>query len=174
VTLDGRLIQTDPVVLGVWRRLTTIFATWRLLLLAPVAPRAIRQLSNDQLTPMTWADHWKVGLGLLGGLSDRQIDFLAVYAGLNAARSERMFRTTALLLVSIPIGLTIAINEVFPDVWNEYAFDEIQVLMGILGSWALISGVLMAAAWQARNLSDLLIFEQARRRLDPDDLDANE
>jgi hypothetical protein len=168
VTADGRLIRTDSVAIGVWRRLTTVFATWRILVLAPFAPRMARQLSNDQLTPLTWASHWKIGLGLLGGLSDKQIDFLTVYAGLNAARSERIFRTTALILVTIPVAVTVALSEIFPEIWELVVFDQVEALVTILFMWSLVAGLMMAAAWRARDLSDLLLFEQARRRLDPD------
>ncbi|MGK0267247.1 MAG: hypothetical protein ACI82N_001500 [Maricaulis sp.] len=159
------LIRTDPTVLAVWQRLTGTFATWRAIILAGWTSRALRLLSNDQLTPLTRALHWKIGLGLLGGLDDSQIDFLQVYSELNANRIERIFRVTALLLITVPVGTVIAINEVQPDVWEQVGFGQLETLFGVLGCWMLLAGVQMAAAWRARDLADLLLFEQARRRL---------
>ena len=77
---EGQLIRTDPVAMGVWKRLTSLFATWRMLL-AGFTRRSLSQMANDQLTPLTRAVHWKVGLGLLGGL---------VSAGCPARGSLRM------------------------------------------------------------------------------------
>lgn len=158
------LIRTDPVVLAVWARLTSVFATWRAIALASFTGRALRLFSNDQLTPLTRAVHWKIGLGLLGGLDDVQIDFLHVYAELNAHRVDRIFRITALVLITLPVSAVIAINEIQPDVWVQIGFGQLESLAVVLGSWMVLAGIQMAAAWRARDLADLLVFEQARRR----------
>tara|TARA_R110000868_G_scaffold2321_1_gene17160 strand:+ start:22731 stop:23264 length:534 start_codon:yes stop_codon:yes gene_type:complete len=158
------LIRTDPVVLAVWTRLTSVFATWRAIALASFTGRALRLFSNDQLTPLTRAVHWKIGLGLLGGLDDVQIDFLHVYADLNAQRIERIFRFSALVLITVPVSAVIAINELQPDIWLETGFGQLESLAVVIGCWMLLAGVQMAAAWRARDLADLLVFEQARRR----------
>jgi len=163
-TMTG-LIRTDPVAMAVWKRLTKGFATWRLLLLAGFTRRGLHHFGNDHLTPLNSAGHWKVGLGLLGGLGDAQIDFLRTYAELNASRVERSFRTYALLLVTIPVGATIGINEIDPGIWDRLGFSQIESVIAILGLWAIAAGILMAAAWRARDLADLLVFEQARRQL---------
>ena len=39
MTEDGRLIRTDPVAMGVWKRLTAQFATWRLIVFASFTKR---------------------------------------------------------------------------------------------------------------------------------------
>lgn len=81
MTKDGRLIETDKVAMGVWKRLTSEFATWKMLILAGLSSRTWAQYSNDHLTPMLKASHWKIGLGLLGGLTDRQVEFLRELRG---------------------------------------------------------------------------------------------
>jgi len=159
------LLRTDPVAMGVWQRLTKGFATWRLLILAGFTRRGLLHFGNDHLTPLNRAGHWKIGLGLLGGLSDGQIDFLRTYAELNASRVERSFRTYALLLVTIPVGATIGVNEIDPNIWDGLGFSQIESVLTILAVWAVAVGILMAAAWRARDLADLLTFEQARRVL---------
>ncbi|MEA1941820.1 MAG: hypothetical protein U9P68_06190 [Pseudomonadota bacterium] len=159
----GRLIRTDPEVLGVWKRLTALFATWRVVL-ASVSRRSLSQFSNDQMTPISRATHWKIGLGLLGGLDDVQVDFLKDYAALNANRVERVFRTTALLLVSVPVAGVFGISEVEPDFWGRIGFEQLDTLIVILGLWMVSAGIMMAAAWRARDLADLVEFEAARRR----------
>lgn len=159
------LIRTDPVVMGVWQRLTKGFATWRLLLLAGFTRRAVHHFTNDHLTPLNKAGHWKIGLGLLGGLDDAQIDFLKTYAVLNASRVDRAFRIYALILVTLPVGATIGINEIDPQIWDRLGFSQIDSVIVILSLWAIMVGILMAAAWRARDLADLLCFEQARRVL---------
>tara|TARA_R110002095_G_scaffold166973_1_gene144836 strand:+ start:300 stop:854 length:555 start_codon:yes stop_codon:yes gene_type:complete len=159
------LIRTDPVALAVWQRLTAIFASWRLILFAGLSRRGLHQFSNDQLTPLTKASHWKIGLGLLGGLNDSQIDFVKTYAELNAHRVERIFRTYTLLLVTLPVGATIGLNEIDPEIWTRLGFRQIDTVLVILVVWAIAAGGMMAAAWRARDLADLLIFEQARRQL---------
>ncbi len=159
------LIRTDPVAMGVWQRLTKGFATWRLIVLSGFTRRGAHHFGNDHLTPLNKAVHWKIGLGLLGGLDDGQIDFLKTYAELNASRVERSFRTYALILVTIPVGATVGINEIDPDIWEQAGFSQIETVIVILGVWAVAVGILMAAAWRARDLADLLCFEQARRVL---------
>lgn len=162
---DARLIRTDPVVMGVWQRLTRLFATWRLIVFAGFTRRALHQFANDHMTPLSKAVHWKIGLGLLGGLSDAQVDFLAVYADLNARKADRIFRTTALALVTIPVAAVFGISEMDPDFWVRMGFEQIDTIFVILGLWLASSAVMMAAAWRARDLADLLEFEQARRKL---------
>ncbi|WP_417476307.1 hypothetical protein [Maricaulis sp.] len=159
------LIRTDPMAMEVWKRLTKGFATWRLLLVAGFTRRGLYHFGNDHLTPLNRAGHWKIGLGLLGGLSEAQIDFLTTYAELNASRVDRSFRTYALLLVTLPVGATIGINEIDRDIWDRLGFSQIESVIAILGLWAIAVGILMAAAWRARDLADLLVFEQARREL---------
>ncbi len=159
------LIRTDPVAMGVWKRLTRGFATWRLLVLAGFTRRVLHHFGNDQLTPLSAAVHWKIGLGLLGGLDDAQVDFLQTYAELNASRVERAFRTYALILVTIPVGATVGLNEIDPDSWERLGFSQVESVIIILSLWAVAVGILMAAAWRARDLADLLRFEQARRVL---------
>lgn len=164
-TAANGLIRTDPVAMGVWKRLTKGFATWRLLVVSGFTRRALHHFGNDQLTPLNDAGHWKIGLGLLGGLDDAQIDFLKIYAELNASRVERAFRTYALILVTIPVGATVGINEIDPDSWERLGFSQLESVLVILSLWAIAVGILMAAAWRARDLADLLCFEQARRVL---------
>tara|TARA_R110001606_G_scaffold66499_2_gene153011 strand:- start:2216 stop:2770 length:555 start_codon:yes stop_codon:yes gene_type:complete len=162
---ENGLIRTDPVVMGVWERLTKGFAIWRLLVLAGFTRRGLHQFANDHFTPLNQAGHWKIGLGLLGGLDNAQIDFLKTYAELNASRVERAFRTYALILVTLPVGATIGINEVDPGIWDRLGLSQIESVLVILSLWAVSAGILMAAAWRARDLADLLVFEQARRQL---------
>ncbi|SDL96499.1 hypothetical protein [Maricaulis salignorans] len=159
------LIRTDAMAMGVWERLTRNFTTLRLILFAGFSRRSLHHFGNDQLTPLTQASHWKIGLGLLGGLDDAQIDFLKTYAELNAGKVDRTFRAYALLMVTLPVGATIGINEIDPEIWTRLGFSQIDSVIVILGVWAIAVGVLMAAAWRARDLADLLIFEQARRVL---------
>lgn len=159
------LIRTDPMAMGVWQRLTKVFATWRLIVFAGFTRRGLHQFTNDMLTPLGKAGHWKIGLGLLGGLSDAQIDFLKTYAELNAHRVERNFRVYTLLLVTLPVGATIGINEIDPEFWVRLGFRQIDTVLVILAVWAIAAGAMMAGAWRARDLADLLVFEQARRVL---------
>jgi hypothetical protein len=159
------LIRTDPVALAVWARLTTAFATWRFVVLSGFTRRSLQQFANDQLTPLTKAVHWKVGLGLLGGLDDRQVEFLTVYAQLNADRVERVFRLTSLALVTLPVAAAVAASEIDPGVWARYGVDPFGSFAFVLTTWLGVSGIMLAAAWRARDLADLLIFEQARRQL---------
>lgn len=162
MTTPTPLIRTDPVALEVWKRLTALFATWRVVM-AAFSRRSLMQFANDQMTPLTRAVHWKVGLGLLGGLTDDQVDFLKVYADLNARRVERIFRATTLLLVSIPVAAVFGISEMEPEFWTRVGFERIDTLIGVLATWMVCSGIMMAAAWRARDLADLLEFEAARR-----------
>ena len=159
------LIRTDAMAMGVWERLTRNFTTWRLILLAGFTRRSLHHFGNDQLTPLTQAPHWKIGLGLLGGLDDAQIEFLKTYAELNAGKVDRTFRAYALLMVTLPVGATIGINEIDPEIWTRLGFSQVDSVIVILGMWAVAVGILMAAAWRARDLADLLVFEQARREL---------
>jgi hypothetical protein len=166
VTEDGRLIRTDPVALGVWHRLTSLFAVWKLIVFAGFTKRMLLQLSNDQMTPLSKALHWKLGLGLLGGLTDAQVDFLATFSQINARKVSRIFRTTTLVLVSVPVAGVFGISEIDPEFWVRMGFEQIDTLIFVIASWMLVSAVLMAAAWRAQELADLIEFEQARRRLD--------
>lgn len=161
---EGQLIRTDPVAMGVWKRLTSLFATWRMLL-AGFTRRSLSQMANDQLTPLTRAVHWKVGLGLLGGLDDAQVEFLKTYASLNAHRVDRVFRTSTLFLVSVPVAAVFGISEIEPDFWVRIGFERIDTLIGIIGVWMVCSLMMMGAAWRARDLADLLEFEHARREM---------
>lgn len=166
MTEDGRLIRTDPVALGVWHRLTSLFAVWKLIVFAGFTKRMLLQLSNDQMTPLSKALHWKLGLGLLGGLTDAQVDFLATFSQINARKVSRIFRTTTLVLVSVPVAGVFGISEIDPEFWVRMGFEQIDTLIFVIASWMLVSAVLMAAAWRAQELADLIEFEQARRRLD--------
>ncbi len=168
MTKDGRLIETDKVAMGVWKRLTSEFATWKMLILAGMSSRTWAQYSNDHLTPMLKASHWKIGLGLLGGLTDKQVAFLREFARLNAERVDRQFRTTATVLVTVPVGLLLAVNEVAPGLWERLGVERAEGFFLVLLVWFFITAIMMAVAWRARDLSHLLDFEHARRQLDPD------
>lgn len=163
---EARLIRTDPVALGVWKRLTSLFATWRLIVIAGYTRRALFMFSNDQMTPLMRAGHWKIGLGLLGGLDDDQVEFLARFADINARKVDRLFRAAALILVSVPVAATFGISEIDPDFWTRIGFTRLESVIAILGVWLVASALMMAAAWRARDIADLLEFEAARRRLD--------
>ena len=63
---EGRFIQTDPVVIGVWSRLTRQFATWNGLFFSALSWRARMQFSNDQMLPVLAASHWLFVLTVLG------------------------------------------------------------------------------------------------------------
>ncbi|MAC88160.1 hypothetical protein [Maricaulis sp.] len=158
-------IANDPVVMGVWKRLTKLFAVWRLLVFAPFSRRMFYQVTNDQMLTLMRSRHWKLGLGLLGGLDDVQIDFLVEWSQLNADRTERIFRSNALLIVTIPVAGVFGISELDPDIWQQFGFARLDTLIFIIGAWMLVSGVMMAAAWRARDLADLVRLEQARRAL---------
>lgn len=162
----GRYIETDKVAMGVWIRLVKLFATWKMVILAGLHKRTWMQMNNDQLTILTQAKHWKTGLGLLGGLSDAQVDFLLEYARLNSERIERIFRSTALLLITIPVGALLALNEIAPTFWTDLGYDSQVPMFAIIGLWAAIVGYLMLVAWRSRDLVDLLAFEVARRKLE--------
>jgi len=161
----GRYIETDKVAMGVWVRLVKLFVTWKLIFFAGTRKRTWMQASNDQLTILTRSKHWKVGLGLLGGLSDGQVDFLLEYARLNAERVERVFRTTALLLITIPVGAIVAINEVSPTLMEDLGFGDEPFFIGLMTGWGVVVGYLMLVAWRSRDLVDFMAFEVARRKL---------
>ncbi|ABI65843.1 hypothetical protein Mmar10_1551 [Maricaulis maris MCS10] len=158
-------IANDPVVMDVWKRLTKLFAVWRLIVIASFTRRVLYQFTNDQMSTLMRSGHWKIALGLLGGLNDPQLDFLAEWSRLNAARSERIFRTTTLILVSIPVAAVFGVSEMDPEFWQRIGFARPESLMVIIGLWLLVSGILMAAAWRSRDLADLIALEQARRKL---------
>ncbi|WP_203292391.1 hypothetical protein [Maricaulis parjimensis] len=166
MTEDGRLIRTDPVAMGVWKRLTTQFAVWRMIVFAGFSRRALLQFSNDQMTPLARAVHWKVGLGLLGGLSDEQVDFLLAFARINARKVERVFRTSTLILVSVPVAGVFGLTEIDPGIWVRLGFAQMDTLILVLAIWMLASGVMLAASWRANELVELIEFEQARRQYD--------
>lgn len=161
----GRYIETDKVVMGVWHRLVNQFLTWKMIFFAGTKRRTWMQASNDQLTVLTHAKHWRIGMGLVGGLSDAQVEFLQEYARLNAERVERVFRTTALLLITIPIGSVVAINEVAPRFLERFGFNDEPVFIGLMLVWGVVVGYLMLVAWRSRDLVDFMAFELARRKL---------
>jgi len=158
-------IANDPVVMGVWKRLTNLFAVWRLIVFASFTRRVMYQYTNDQMSTLMRTRHWKLGLGLLGGLDDAQVAFLAEWARLNAERGERIFRTSALIMVSVPVAMLFGITEVDPEIWSRFGFEMLDAFIVIIGVWMMACGLLMAASWRARDLSDLLELEKARRAL---------
>lgn len=168
MTKDGRLIQTDKMAMGVWTRLRAEFATWKMLVFAGFKSRTWSQYSTDQLSPMLKTTHWKVGLGLLGGLNDKQVEFLREFARLNADRVERQFRITATMMVTVPVGGLVAINELVPELWTSLGFERAESFIFVLIVWFVVTAIMMAYAWRAKDLFHLLEFEHARRRLDPD------
>lgn len=158
-------IANDPMVMDVWKRLTKLFAVWRLIVIAGFTRRVMKQYSNDQMMTLMRSGHWKIALGLLGGLSDAQVEFLAVWARLNAERSERIFRATALIMVTIPVAAVFGLSELDPEIWVRFGFERVDMLLVVLGVWMVACAIMMAAAWRARDLSDLLELEQGRRAL---------
>lgn len=168
----GHYIETDKVAMGVWKRLTASFSISRLLLESVFGMRSVWPFRKDNLGQMLQTDRWKIGLGLLGGLDDHQVDFLVRYAAINERRVDHVFRATALFLVSIPVGSLIAVNEIVPDAFAVTGIDFLFTLIGIIGAWAIVAGVMFAASWRARDLHDLVSFEQARRGLENAKVDA--
>ncbi|WP_300554673.1 hypothetical protein [Maricaulis sp.] len=159
----GRYVETDKVALGVWKRLTEVFSTSKLLGRMLIRANGTWPFRKDNLGEMLQTKQWKVGLGLLGGLDDNQIDFLERYAAINERRVDQVFRANALFLVTIPVGALIGINEVVPELFELVGVDFVYTLVTIVGLWALMVGITYSAAWRARDLHDLLSFEQARR-----------
>lgn len=159
----GRYLETDKTVLGVWKRLTTSFSTSSLALTAAFGFRSIFPYHKDNLGLMLKTSRWKTGLGLLGGLSDRQIDFLAEYADINAGRVERVFRFFALAFVSVPVGSLVALNEVWPEVFTMAEFSFVSAFIAIIAGWLFFTAIMVGSSWRANDLRDLVRFEQARR-----------
>ncbi|WP_323761156.1 hypothetical protein [Maricaulis sp.] len=159
------MIANDPVVMDVWKRLTKLFAVWRLIVFAPFTRRMFYQVTNDQMSTLMRTRHWKLALGLLGGLDAAQIDFLVEWTQLNADRTERIFRSTALLIVTIPVAGVFGISEFDPTFWEQIGFERLDTLIFIIAGWMVVSGIMMAAAWRARDLADLVKLEKARRAL---------
>lgn len=159
----GRYVETDKVAMGVWKRLTETFSTSGLLGRVLMRGNGSWAFRKDNLSEMLKGKQWKVGLGLLGGLDDTQVDFLERYAAINARRVDQVFRANALFLVTIPVGGLIGINEVVPELFEAFGVDFVYTLVLIVGLWTLMVGITYTAAWRARDLHDLLCFEQARR-----------
>ena len=164
MTIDGRLIETDRMVMALWPRIRSQFAIWKLLVFAPFTRRAVLQFTNDQISPLLRSRHWKITLGMLGGLTDAQVDFLTAFADLNARKSERIFRTTALLMISLPVGFVVAVNEAYPQFWDDIGIDGASFFPVIILVYAALVGYLMAGAWRAREIAECCEFEQMRRR----------
>ena len=160
------LITTDKEALGVWTRLTDLFSIWRLVVFATLGGRSIMPWRKNNLGDMLRTNRWKIGLGLLGGLDDAQIDFLERFSAINARRVDHVFRASALILVSIPVAGVVAVNELAPEVFSGSGLDFLFTLITIIAVWAFFAGLMMAAAWRARDLHDLVEFEQARRRFE--------
>lgn len=160
----GRYVETDKVAMGVWVRIVKLFATWKMLL-AGSTRRSWMQFHNDQLSILTRSKHWKTSLGLLGGLSDAQVAFLRDYARLNSERVERIFRMTALLFITVPVGAAVALNEIAPELWEALGVTETSTLLILILAYGVIVGYMMMVAWRSRDLIDLMEFELARRRL---------
>ncbi|WP_300527451.1 hypothetical protein [Maricaulis sp.] len=159
----GRYVETDKVALGVWKRLTETFSTTKLLVAVLIMRHGSWPFRKDDLGNILSSQRWKLGLGLLGGLDDDQVDFLERYAAINVRRVEQVFRANALFLVTIPIGALVAVNEVAPEFYGFLGVDFVYTLIAIIAAWAAAVGVLFAALWRSRDLHDLVSFEQARR-----------
>ena len=159
------LIKTDPEALAIWRLMVKRHSLISILVVALITMRALMPWRIDNLGEMVRTPRWKISLGQLGGLADGQIDFLERFAEINARRVEHVFRATALLLVSIPVGAAVAINELIPGFWQEES-DFFFTLGVILILYAIFAGLMMGAAWRARDLHDVVRFEQARRALE--------
>ncbi len=158
-------IANDPVAMDVWKRLTRLFAVWRVILIAPFTRRALFLFSNNQMNTLMRSGHWKIALGILGGLTDAQIEFLAEWARLNAERSDRLFRMSALTLVTLPAAAVFGLTEIDAEIWQKLGIQELPALLGSIGVWLVLCGIMMAASWRARDMSDLLELEKARRAL---------
>jgi hypothetical protein len=163
---EPRLIKEDEEALGVWTRLTKAFPAWTLIFKVGFTRRGLYPWILDNMGVMRKTPHWKIGLGLLGGLNDDQIDFLEEYAEINARRIEHVFRAGALLLVSVPVGTLYALNEIAPGLFGVGTPEVSEVLFGILIGWGGVAILLMTTAWRARDLHDLLRFEKVRRKRD--------
>jgi len=161
----GRYVETDKMCLGVWKRLTQAFSVSQLILIGVIGVRSMMPFRKDNLGEMLGSSHWKIGLGLLGGLDDAQVGFLERYAEVNARRVEHNFRSWALVLVSLPVGALVAVNEILPGVFEIRDNSFFLSLVTVISFWAVVAGVMMASAWRARDLHDLLRFEQGRRAL---------
>ncbi|MBR9826347.1 MAG: hypothetical protein GYB36_11190 [Alphaproteobacteria bacterium] len=107
--------------------------------------------------------HWKIGLGLLGGLSDAQVAFLLDFAEINARRVEHVFRAWALIMVTVPVGTLVGANELFPDLFGQSLVSFYGALIIIISAWASVAGIMFMSSWRAKDLEDLLRFEMARR-----------
>lgn len=59
-------------------------------------------------------------------------------------------------------------NELAPDMWESLGVERAEGFFLVLFVWFIVTAVMMAVAWRARDLSHLIDFEHARRQLDPD------
>lgn len=163
MTQPGRFLETDKVALGVWKRLTDQFSIWRLFWIAIASWRSLFPFQKNNLGRMLETRHWRIGLGLLGGLSDSQVEFLEQFADINARRVQYVFRAWALLMVSLPVGALVALNEIMPQVFEATIFGFLDALIAIMLVYLVVAGIIFASSWRAQDLADLLKFEKARR-----------
>ncbi|MDG1418828.1 MAG: hypothetical protein P8J78_02145 [Maricaulis sp.] len=162
----ARIITDDPMVLDVWARLTRRFAIWRLIVIASLSRRAMLPATNNNIGVMLDTDHWKTGLGVLGGLDDDQLDLIAAMATINARRVEHVFRTSTLMLVTVPVGVFIGLHELAPQALESIGFTTLSASLSVLGIWGFFAALMMAASWRAKDVLDVISYEQARRSFD--------
>jgi hypothetical protein len=166
VSREARILTEDKMVLEVWKRLTRRFATWRLIVIATFSRRAMFPATNNNIGVMLGTDHWKNGLGLLGGLDDDQLDLIAAMASINARRVEHVFRTSTLILVTVPVGVFIGLNELAPEALVSIGFTKISASLSVLAIWGFFAALMMASSWRAKDVLDVINYEQARRSFD--------
>jgi hypothetical protein len=166
VSREARVLTDDKMVLEVWKRLTRRFAIWRLIFIATLSRRAMLPATNNNIGIMLETDHWKTGLGILGGLDDDQLDLIAAMASINARRVEHVFRTSTLLLVTVPVGVFVGLHELAPEALESVGFTTVSASLTVLAIWGFFAALMMAGSWRAKDVLDVINFEQARRSFD--------
>ena len=157
----------DHPVWAVWLQLVGLFPVWNILFTTVRGPGATRMGGTDYVRILRMHPSAMAVFDLLQPTPADVLDGVTALAAVNQRRQERLFRATALLYATIPVGLIALSGDMIPDALLRLIQREWIIAIGYL---VLFTAVLLwysASLWRAHQLVDVLDMVRIERGAGP-------
>ncbi len=152
-------------VMRLWRRLSRMFPTWRLLVTGMFSRQAWVYFGNDLVSGLYRSKVGGQARALLAEASDADVRALAQLGGLNVQRGEYSFRFFVVAFVTGPIAAFLALRQLAPGLAERAAVHWGSTLLTVLVTYVLMFGYFFVGVWRMRQIAHVIAFEAIARGL---------
>lgn len=137
---------------AVWRDIARLFPAWSLPIDLFFSPSTWRLLGADLLPSIVKNRRARRAVARLEGVSAHELDALIEMARINVGRASDMFRTVAVLYISVPIALGALVSDTAPELVRDQLRYNLSDILYWLAVATITPAVYFCGMWRAKQL----------------------